>query len=223
MSEKSRRVLMTNSFLYLIVLILALKVCDISEAGPEFVKIGLSSINVWFRNLWNYGEGMDYSKFWYSVTKIIGYVCMATCCFWTFLFVRDLIKSGRADGVDTDKNLMSTFFLYVMTLASCFILRIMKVNYGPIVMPGQTNLTCSFPSAGVLLFIVAMGSTAFHVWDIWYERKKRAVVMSVLCVSVMVFGIVAQMISGTTWLTDTLGGVLLGITLLTLYSFFFYV
>lgn len=188
MSEKSRRFLMINSFLYLIALILALKIFDLAGAGPEYVKVGLSKVNIWFRNLWNYGEGMEYSKLWYSVAGILNYVCLATCCFWTVLFVRDAIRSGRLDGVGTDKNLMATFFLYVLTLVSYYLLRILKVNYGPIVMPGQKDLTYSFPSARVLLFIVAMGSTTFHLRDVWNERKKLAAVACVLCIVVMLFG-----------------------------------
>ena len=223
MSEKTRRFLMVNAFLYLIALLLALKVFDVAEVGPEFVKIGLSKVNVWFRNLWNYGEGMDYAKLWYSFAGIISYLCMAVCFFWTALCIRDVIKSGRMDGVGTDKNLMATFFLYILTVVCYFLLKILKINYGPMILPGKAELTCSFPSGRVLLFIVAMGSTAFHIWDLWSEKKKAAVAASVACVVVMVFGIVAQMICGTNWFTDTLGSVLLGATLLLFYSFFFYV
>ena len=67
------------------------------------------------------------------------------------------------------------------------------------------------------------GEYAFHVWDLWSERKKAAVVACVACISIMVFGIVAQMICGTNWFTNTLGSVLLGVMLLSLYSFFFYI
>ena len=223
MSDKTRRILMINTFSYLIALILALKVYDVAEVGPKFAKVGLSKVNVWFRNIWNYGEGMEYSKLWYSVAGVLSYVCLAVCCFWTVLFVIDVIRSRRIDGVGTDKNLMATFFLYVLAIVCYFLLRILKVNFGPIIMPGQTDLTCSFPSARILLFIVAMGSTTFHVRDVWSERKKLKVVACALCIAVMLFGIVAQTICGTIWFTDTLGGGLLGITLLTFYSFFFFI
>jgi len=214
---------MVNAFLYFIALSLALKIYDVSEAGPEHVRVGLSRVNEWFRKLWSYGEGLDYSKFWYCVTEALSYVCLAACCFWIILFIRDVIKSGRADGVGTDKNLAATFFLYLLTMMIYGLFRLMKVNYGPIIMPGKEALTCSFPSASVLLFIVSMGSTVFHAWDVWSDRKKLAIASTATCAFIMVLGIVAQTLCGTIWFTDVLGGVLLGITLMTLYSFFFYV
>jgi undecaprenyl-diphosphatase len=117
---------------------------------------------------------------------------------------------------------MVNAFLYLMALLLA--LKVFDVaEVGPMILPGKAELTCSFPSGRVLLFIVAMGSTAFHVWDLWNEKKKAAVAASVACIVVMFFGIVAQMICGTNWFTDTLGGVLLGVTLLSLYSFFFYI
>lgn len=88
-------------------------------------------------------------------------------------------------------------------------------------MPGKTKLAVSFPSIHVILFIIAWGSTIFHIADIFSERKKLVIVLHSICTFFMVIGIIGRMISGVSWFTDILGGIGLGLTLLLIYSFFF--
>ena len=76
---------------------------------------------------------------------------------------------------------MATFWLYVFAAALCLIFRKCAVSYCPVKLDGSKKLVSSFPSAYAMLFIVAMGSTIFHVWDLLAERKKLAVILTVLC------------------------------------------
>ena len=220
MRKSTKTALLIHLFLYFIALILALKVFDVARLVPEYAELGLSTVNGWFRGLFRYGEA-GYSTFWYVFTEVLGYVSMAVCAFWTVLCVREVIRSGRLDGVGVDKNLLATAFLYLLTALLCVLFRFVPVNYRPVLLAGQTQLAPSFPSAHVTLYIVSMGSTVFHVWEALGKKKKAAVLLTVLCTVVMAAGTVGRLVAGVNWLTDIVGGMLLGGALLILYSFFF--
>ena len=222
-TDEGRRFLMKNTFLWFIVLIFALKIVDVVEVGPDSAQIGLSRVNIWFRNLWHYDKELGYSPFWYAFTKVLGWVSLAVCAFWAGLFVRDMILSGGFDGVGTDKNLAASFFLYVLAAIVFGIFNLLVVNYSPVLVPGKTKPSPSFPSFYVLLSVIAWGSTAFHIADIFDEKKTLRFILTALCIAFILAGTFSCALCGLNWLTDIIGAILLGITLLFIYSFFFYI
>ncbi|MBO7419665.1 MAG: hypothetical protein J6U06_00900 [Spirochaetaceae bacterium] len=222
MSEGKRLLLLIHTFLYAIILIAALNYCDVSVV-PRVTRIGLSTANFWFRRLWHYNGSTDYSVFWRGFTHIFGYLSLAACAFWVGLFIREVIKSGRSDGVGVDKNLAATFFLYVIAAAVCLLFKLFAVNNSPISEVGKLKFSASFPGFHVMLIIIAMGSSIFQLWDILGEKKKLAAGLTILCAVIMAAGIFGSMASGVYWLTDIIGAILISSNLLLLYSFFFYV
>ena len=148
---------------------------------------------------------------------------MAACAFWAGLFVRDMIKSGGFDGVGTDKNLAASFFLYVLAAIALVIFHYLVVNYSPVLVPGKRKPSPSFPSFYALLSVIAWGSTAFHVADIFSEKAKPRRILIAVCMFLMLAGIICCTLCGLNWLTDIGGAILLGALLLLIYSFFFYI
>ena len=221
MSNKTKRFILWNSFLYLIALCLALKIVDVSVYGPShaYAQIGLSRLNIGFRKLLHYSDINVYSKPWLTVAAVINIICILLCIFWVIMFIRELVKSGRFDGVGTDKNLWATFFLYAAAGLSCLLLKLFKINYGPVA--GHLRISASFPSVPVLLYIVSIGSTLFHVWDIFGEKKNLSKALTVIGSVLVLLGTVAVSVCGICWLTDVLGSILLGTVLIMLYTFFF--
>ena len=112
MTEAKRLFLLLNIFLYTIALILALKNSDVARIEPLFTKIGLSTVNIWFRNLCHYNEEIGYSKFWYYFTQILGYLSLAPCALWTALFSREMIKSGSLSGVGVGREFLETAYQF---------------------------------------------------------------------------------------------------------------
>ena len=221
MSDKTRRFILWNSFLYLIALCLALKIVDVSVYGPShaYAQIGLSRLNLGFRKLLHYSDTYLYSKPWLTVAAVINIICILLCIFWVIMFIREMVKSGRFDGVGMDKNYCATVFLYAAAGLSCLLLKLFKINYGPVA--GHLRISASFPSVPVLLYIVSIGSTLFHVWDIFGEKKNLSKALTVIGSVLVLLGTVAVSVCGICWLTDVLGSVLLGIVLMMLYTFFF--
>lgn len=233
-TEEGKRFLMKNTFLYLLVLIFALKITDVSAIGPAGTKVGLSRVNLWFRNLWQYDGELGYSPAWYKFVQLLGWVSLAVCALWAILFFRDMILSGGWDGAGTDKNLAATFFLFVLAVLLCLPFRKLVVNYGPVMMPDKANPSPSFPSIYAVLFILAWGSTMFHIadtysWgstvshiaDLLGGPKKFILSLHIACTVIMLSGIFGCLRCGVNWLTDVLGGILFSVTLLFFYSFFF--
>ncbi len=223
MTDKVKRIILENAFLYLLALALALRVYDVEEIGPHSSSIGLSTVNAWFRRICHYSDTVAYSGSWYGIVRVLFFVSVAVCLFWTVLFIRDWVKCGGFDGVGTDKNLAASFFLYVLSVIICVFYRILPINYSPVILEGTTKLAPSFPAPFVLWIILAMCTTTFHAWDIFGEKKKIAILVSVVCTIVIIFGIIAGLTCGVYWLTDILGAILWGVTLIMLYSFFFFV
>ncbi|MCR4953649.1 MAG: hypothetical protein K6A43_06185 [Treponema sp.] len=221
MEDSKKRVIIIFSFLYMVALIFALKVHDVGMIGPEFTTIGLSKLNNWFRHLWHYNEELGYFKFWYIFVQVLGYFSLVPCVFWTVLFVRELINAKSLDGVGVDKNLMATFFLYIITVLFCCFYKLIPVNYGPIILPGKTKISASFPSFHVVIIIISWASTIFLVSDLLGQKKKLVLFLHILFTAIMAIGIFGCMICGIYWVTDILGGLLFCITLIPLYSFFF--
>ena len=120
MSDDKKRILFILIFLYTICLIFALKIKDVEAIGPGNTEIGLAFLNVWFRNLFHYGEE-GYFKFWYILTQVLGYVSYALCAFWSILYWREVIKTKGWNGVGVDKNLMATWWLYLLAIIICLI------------------------------------------------------------------------------------------------------
>ena len=221
-SDEGRGFLLKNAFLWFLVLTFALKICNVAEVGPNAAEVGLSRVNIWFRNLFHYSKEVGYSPFWYNLTRIFGYLSMAACALWAGLFVRDMILSGGFDGAGTDKNLAASFFLYVLAAIALVIFHYLVVNYSPVLLPGKTKPSPSYPAFYVLLSVVSWGSTSFHIADIFDEKTKLRRILIAICMVLMLAGIISCTLCGLNWLTDIGGAILLGILLLLIYSFFFY-
>lgn len=233
-TEEGKRFLMKNTFLYLLVLIFALKIVDVSAIGPGGTNVGLSRVNLWFRNLWRYDGELGYAPFWYKFIQVLGSVSLALCAFWVILFFRDMIQSGGWDGAGTDKNLAATFFLFVLVVLLCLPFKKLVVNYGPVLMPDRVKPSASFPSIYTVLFILAWGSTMFHIADTysWGNTvshiadmlggpKNCIRILHIACTVIMLSGIFGCLRCGLNWFTDVIGGILFSVTLLFFYSFFF--
>ena len=221
MTDERRRRLLLYTFLYLVALVLALIVYDVDAVGVDYEEIGLSSVNVWFRNLFDYSEETGYFVPLYYVSKILVYVSLAPCALWTVLYIKEHIRERNLSGVGVDKNLMSTFWLYLLTTIICFIFWLAPVNHSPVLLEGQSEPSVSFPAISVVILIIAWSSTIFQIRDFLGEKKTlMRIVTAVSCV-IMGVGIIASLLSGVYWLTDVGGGVLIGATLVLLATFFY--
>ena len=94
---------------------------------------------------------------------------------------------------------------------------IVKVNYRPVIMPGDTAPEASFPSSHtVLACVILVGAAVFCVR--YLENKKLAKIFAIaFCVTagVTVFG---RILAGVHWFTDIIGGLIVSAALIVAYS-----
>lgn len=87
----------------------------------------------------------------------------------------------------------------------------MIINYRPILVDG--HLEASYPSSHTFLAVAVLLS-AFYLFK---KEKGIKKIMSFLCLLVMSIIVVGRILSGVHWITDILGGILLGLSFVSFY------
>lgn len=223
MSDAWKRRILLFAFLYFVCLIFVLKIYDVSVIGPEHATVGLATINNWFRDLFNYNVQTGYSKSLFIIMQVLSAFATLVVAFWTTLFIKDWLDNKGSEGRGMDKNLMATFFIYLFTGIICFLFKVFPVNNGPVLFPERVKEFYSFPAFPIVLIIIAMGSTMYHLAEILEGKKKPLKIAFGICIAVMTLGTVITAVSGIYWLTDIIGALLLCTFQILLYSFFFFV
>ena len=180
---------------------------DLQPIGPRGSMVGLSKINVFFHEL----TGVHYSL--YVLTDWLGLVPIVVCIGFGILGFCQWIRRKSIRKVDADILVLGMYYLVVMAAFVFFEKCI--VNYRPVLIDGV--LEASYPSSTTLLVICVM-STAIMQFRL---RIKRHVIKQVLIIPCRIFTllmVVFRFLSGVHWFTDIIGGILLSLALIMLYS-----
>ncbi|MBR4418656.1 MAG: phosphatase PAP2 family protein [Clostridia bacterium] len=169
--------------------------------------IGWAAINFWWRDL------VGVQNFWQITSHIFAAV---TFIVLVMFLVWQALALLRRKSFRAMPHHWWFFDLTLIALALCYIVfQIMVINFRPLLIDGVVEL--SYPSSHVLLL-----ATLWPVFILTLSRevknRTRLRVASIIGVIVMVVGIIARTLSGYHWLTDILGGILLGIVLTAWYQ-----
>ena len=192
-----------------IVLIVLVSAWDVAPIGPEGTEIGLSSINKATH------DALGVNEIWYDVTEFFGYLAIATVAVFGLVGVYQIFK--RKSIFKVDKKLIALGGLYVLTALAYVLFEIAVINYRPVIMPGELHVEASFPSSHTMLVCVIMGS-AFVILKDYVKNNVLRIVLRYVSLAVAAVTAVGRLLSGVHWLTDIIGGVLISLTLVTLYS-----
>ncbi len=192
-----------------ILLIALVSVWNVSPIGPKGTEIGLSSLNK------SVHDALGVNEIWYDVTEIFGYVAIATVAVFGLLGVYQIFK--RKSLLKVDKKLIALGGLYGLMALAYVLFEIIVINYRPIIMPGEIHVEASFPSSHTMLVCVIMGS-AFLILNDYVKNKGIRIALQYVCLFVAVLTAIGRLLSGVHWITDIIGGVILSLTLVTLYS-----
>ena len=199
------------SFVLFVILTGLVKTFDVAPIGPEGTEIGFSHINGAVNSF--FGLNM----LWYDITEALGYLAIAIALIMAAAGARQLIK--RKSFLAVDPELYGLAGLYVVTGVLYVLFEKIIVNYRPVILPDESAPEASFPSSHTMLACVIFGS-AVVMSGIYIEEKNKQlstkIVLDIL-IFVTVFG---RLISGVHWLTDIVGGVLISVTLVSLFSAF---
>lgn len=190
-----------------LVLILVLKTVDVKAIGPNGSSVGLSAVNGAFFKLTGQIDVL------YKLSEIVGYVALLSAAFFAFLGLLQLVKGKKLAAVDKDLYLLGAF--YVVVLAVYLLFEKIVINYRPVLEDGQ--LAASFPSSHTVLAITFLGAAALQFKNRLNDVKVRTAV-TLTCQTLILLIVLLRLFCGWHWLTDVIGGLLIGVALLLVYS-----
>ncbi len=193
-------------FVCFILFTVAVLLFDVQAIGPQGSKVGFASLNGSFR------DAIGTSNAWYEISEYLGYAIIGIALGFAAFGVLQLIKRKSFKKVDGEIWLLAA--LYIDLGISYVLFEVLKVNYRPVLDEGE--LAASYPSSHCLLAIVICGSAIAMIRR--YINRHTLCNISVIVVSLMLsFTLAGRVIAGVHWLTDIIGGLLLGSALLSLF------
>lgn len=222
MKTKTKIILTTVLGILSLAWIIVVLTVDVGAVGPKNTKVGLSLINSSFHDLWHYDNigtatFNNYNETWYKISSYVGIFSLAVAgCMGIFGLVQ-LIK--RKSLFKVDRCIIALGVLYCITFAVYLFFEVVVINYRPVIMPDETEAAASFPSSHTLLTIVIMGSIMLMIKN-YIKNTTLRYSIRFFCVIVMVTMVLARFICGVHWFSDIIGGILIGLFLISGYSIF---
>ena len=195
--------------LLFVALIAVLCSIDVQPIGPENTEIGLAALNDTVR------ATVGTSDCWYSVSSIFGYLSIASAGVFVILGCAQMIK--RKSLLKVDKKLFALAGLYAVTVFFYAFFEVVIINYRPIIEAGAEHVEASFPSSHTMLTCVIMGG-AFVLIGTYIKNRGLCAALRCLAVAVAIITVVGRLLSGVHWFTDIIGGVLISLALVNLFS-----
>ena len=209
MKNKNNLLVSGFSGLLVMLLIVLVRFVDVRPIGPEGTSIGLSRLNGFFFRL----SGVNI--LWYHITDWLGVAAILVAFLFAMAGFVQLIK--RRSILKVDREILALGGLYIVVIGLYVLFEIMIVNYRPIIMPDGTHPEASFTSSHTMLVCVIMGSAIMLIGK--YVKEKRICrVLRGICAAIIGMTVIGRLIAGVHWFTDIVGGVLISIFLLSLFS-----
>lgn len=171
------------------------------------MTVGCGTINFWWRDI------VGVSSVWHLVSNVIAAI---TLLLMTLLLVWQLVILLRVKKVSKLPRHWWLLDLVLIILGLVYLIfEICVINYRPILINGVAE--ASYPSSHVLLFCTFL---PLVILTVKREKKSWRFISVIGCVLLLCLGILARLLSGYHWLTDIVGGILLGVSLVVWYQAF---
>ena len=207
---KHRRLITAGiGFLLTVVLIALVRLVDVAPIGAQGTRIGLSHLNQFIFDL--FGVNM----LWYHITDWLGIAAILTAFVFAVTGLVQLIK--RRSLLKVDREILSLGGLYIVLIGLYILFENVIINYRPIIMPDNTHPEASFPSSHTMLVCVIMGSAVMLI-NKYIKNKTLNKTLRAICFAIIGITIIGRLIAGVHWFTDILGGIMISVTLLSLYK-----
>lgn len=201
-------VIALSALLAFVIWTLLLRIVDVQVIGPRNSAVGFAGINGWFHSLTG-------THMWlYSVTDWLGLVPVAFGFGFAILGLVQWISRRKIWKVDLDILVLGGY--YIVVLAAYLLFEEFVINYRPVLINGY--LEASYPSSTTLLVLCVMPTAILQLKHRIQSKTVRQWVMIAIALFVA-FMVIGRLLSGVHWLTDIIGGIFLGVGLVSLYNF----
>lgn len=194
-------------FLVFVIYTILVKVVDVEAIGPEGSSVGFASLNG------KVFELTGFSDFWYNLSKILGIAMYAMVGVFAVIGIVQLIKRKSLAKVDKDLYVLAVFYVAVAVFYVLFD-KVIVINYRPVIF--DKGLEVSYPSTHAFLAVTLL-CTAAEQFNRRIKKENLRMLASNLCIIVMSIIVLGRVLAGCHWLTDIIGGILLGSTLILAY------
>lgn len=180
---------------------------DVQAIGPDGTMVGFATINGFVHRLT--GVCMPI----YTITDWLGLVPVAIGFGFAIMGLIQWILRKDIRKVDFDILVLGGF--YLLMLAVYLLFESVVINYRPVLINGY--LEVSYPSSTTLLVLCVMPTT---LWQL-YHRARPCRLRRIASIAIWLFAlfmVIGRLLAGVHWMTDIIGGVLLGGGLVTLYD-----
>lgn len=212
MKEKSKRntgskwictgILLVGFILWTI----AIQRIEVRLIGPKNSAVGFATLNGWFHKL----TGVH--MLIYTLTDWLGLVPVLTAAGFGLCGALQLLKRKSLYKVDPHILVLGGFYMVVMAAYALF--EIFPVNYRPILIEGV--LEASYPSSTTLPVMCVMPTAALQL-NVYIRKEGLRRILQIIIIFFTGFMVMGRLISGVHWLTDIIGGMILGMALCMLY------
>jgi len=200
---KKKNLIITNILLGLFILLtISLLFIDVKVIGESNKEIGFALINRIFGKI-EYNEFLDKSSDVFLVLSIVLIFSFA------LIGLIQLIKRKSLFKVDK-KIIVFGIFLVVVAVLWIIFDKFIILNYRPILIEGE--LEASYPSTHIMLVSYTLLASV-ELLVKYIKSPKVRVAIRITSIIFIVATIILRFISGMHWLTDCIGGALLGIGL----------
>lgn len=207
---KHRRLITAGvGFLLTVILIALVRLVDVAPIGEQGTSVGLSHLNQFIFDL--FGVNM----LWYHITDWLGIAAILTAFVFAVSGFVQLVK--RRSLLKVDREILSLGGLYIIVIGLYLLFENVIINYRPIIMPDSTHPEASFPSSHTMLVCVIMGSAAMLI-NRYIKNETLCRVLRMICFVIIGITVIGRLIAGVHWFTDILGGIMISVTLLSLYK-----
>ena len=180
---------------------------DVRAIGPRSSSVGFGALNQFFHELT--GTNMTL----YVITDWLGLVPIAFALGFTILGLCQLIN--RKSILKVDLSILALGVFYIAVIAVFIFFENAVINYRPTLIDGY--LEASYPSSTTLLVTCVMPTAMIQLGERIKHKRLRAVVLIAIA-AFIAFMVIGRLLSGVHWLTDIIGGVLVSVGLVSLYT-----
>ena len=195
------------TFLIAITYTILVKIVDVAAIGPNNTEVGFSTINGFFHNLTGYND------FWYKLSKYLGIIPFLIVFCYGIIGLKQLIVKKSLKKVDKRIIVLGIFYVII---GLCYVLfEKIIINYRPVILEGV--LEASYPSSHTVLAITICASSLL-ISKYYFKNPINNIIDTITWI-IMIFIVIARLLSGVHWLTDIIGGILISNFLLVLYCY----
>ena len=195
-----------SALLLFLLLTAALRLVDVAPIGPMQTSVGLASLNGFIH------ARIGFQPFWLLLSEALGLLALAVGAGFGLIGLAQLVRRRSLRGVDP--ALLRLGALYAVTLAVYLLFERIVVNLRPVLLAGEAFPEASYPSSHTVLALSILGGGIAFV-DVRPGRHPQLI--QGLMAGLLTLIVVGRLLSGVHWLTDIVGGLLLGAALVLFY------